>query len=227
MRHRARARSAVVVAVRGTSSVEDVITDSVAEPERLEPEWLPEGAAAAGAGAMFAHGGIKAAAESILAVRPPYGRPGAHARAARRRRQPADGATRRCRGSHARHAPGLCSLTGFAGFCCKGGRVHPSSRAALDGQCRASRPPTCDGRGRILRRAASCRRCWRATMASAGPGSCPPRRSPRSARPLPPPPPLPWRLARPLCWAERAAAGRARPAARPAAPPAAAAARRG
>ena len=45
--------------------------------------------------------------------------------------------------------------------------------------------------------------------------------------PLPPPPPLPWRLARPLCWAERAAAGRARPAARPAAPPAAAAARRG
>jgi len=45
--------------------------------------------------------------------------------------------------------------------------------------------------------------------------------------PLPPPPPLPWRLTRPLCWAERAAAGRARPAARPAAPPAAAAARRG
>ncbi len=80
MRHRARARSAVVVAVRGTSSVEDVITDSVAEPERLEPEWLPEGAAAAGAGAMFAHGGIKAAAESILAVRPPMAGP-AHMRA--------------------------------------------------------------------------------------------------------------------------------------------------
>lgn len=57
------------MAVRGTSSVEDVITDSVAEPERLPPEWLPEGGAEAGAGAMFAHSGIKAAAESILDVR--------------------------------------------------------------------------------------------------------------------------------------------------------------
>ena len=60
----------MVIAVRGTSSVEDVITDSVAEPERLGPMWLPEGGAEAGAGAMFAHGGIKAAAESILDVRP-------------------------------------------------------------------------------------------------------------------------------------------------------------
>lgn len=63
-------RRAVVIAVRGTSSVEDVITDSVAEPERLSSVWLPEGGAEAGAGAMFAHGGIKAAAESILDVRP-------------------------------------------------------------------------------------------------------------------------------------------------------------
>ena len=63
-------RRAVVIAVRGTSSVEDVITDSVAEPERLGSEWLPEGGAEADAGAMFAHGGIKAAAESILDVRP-------------------------------------------------------------------------------------------------------------------------------------------------------------
>ena len=60
----------MVIAVRGTSSVEDVITDSVAEPERLGSVWLPEGGAEAGAGAMFAHGGIKAAAESILDVRP-------------------------------------------------------------------------------------------------------------------------------------------------------------
>ena len=62
-------RRAVVIAVRGTSSVEDVITDSVAEPERLGSMWLPEGGAEAGAGAMFAHSGIKAAAESILDVR--------------------------------------------------------------------------------------------------------------------------------------------------------------
>ncbi|KAK9827307.1 hypothetical protein WJX81_002709 [Elliptochloris bilobata] len=60
------ATRAVVVAVRGTSSVEDVITDSVAEPERLGPAWLPEGGAEAGADAMFAHSGIKAAADSIL-----------------------------------------------------------------------------------------------------------------------------------------------------------------
>ena len=63
-------RRAVVIAVRGTSSVEDVITDSVAEPERLGAVWLPEGGAEAGGGAMFAHSGIKAAAESILDVRP-------------------------------------------------------------------------------------------------------------------------------------------------------------
>lgn len=63
---------AVVVAVRGTSSVEDVITDSVAEPERLPPEWLPKGGTEEGAGAMFAHSGIKAAAESILDVRWPW-----------------------------------------------------------------------------------------------------------------------------------------------------------
>lgn len=63
-------RRAVVIAVRGTSSVEDVITDSVAEPERLGSVWLPEGGAEAGAGAMFAHSGIKAAAESILDVWP-------------------------------------------------------------------------------------------------------------------------------------------------------------
>ncbi|EIE20387.1 alpha/beta-hydrolase [Coccomyxa subellipsoidea C-169] len=62
-----QARS-VVVALRGTTSVEDIITDSVAEPVRLEPDWLPgEIRARDGSGGhLYAHAGIKAAADAVL-----------------------------------------------------------------------------------------------------------------------------------------------------------------
>ncbi|BDA50747.1 Sn1-specific diacylglycerol lipase alpha [Coccomyxa sp. Obi] len=58
----------VVVALRGTTSVEDIITDSVAVPVRLDPEWLPEKLRAAdgSGGQLFAHAGIKAAADAVL-----------------------------------------------------------------------------------------------------------------------------------------------------------------
>ena len=66
-----RACRSVVVALRGTTSVEDIITDSVAVPVRLDPEWLPEKlrAADASGGQLFAHAGIKAAADAVLQAR--------------------------------------------------------------------------------------------------------------------------------------------------------------
>lgn len=59
-----------MVALRGTTSVEDIITDSVAEPVRLEPDWLPgEIKARDGSGGhLYAHAGIKAAAVAVLKV---------------------------------------------------------------------------------------------------------------------------------------------------------------
>jgi hypothetical protein len=58
----------VVVALRGTTSVEDIITDSVAEPVRLEEDWLPEEIRArdGSGGQLYAHAGIKAAADAVL-----------------------------------------------------------------------------------------------------------------------------------------------------------------
>lgn len=58
----------VVLALRGTTSVEDIITDSVAEPERLDPAWIskalrPQEDEAA---RLYAHAGIKAAADAVL-----------------------------------------------------------------------------------------------------------------------------------------------------------------
>ena len=60
----------VVVALRGTTSVEDIITDSVAEPEKLDPEWIPKCIRSEASGPLFAHAGIKAAADAVLKVRP-------------------------------------------------------------------------------------------------------------------------------------------------------------
>ena len=145
-----------MVAVRGTSSVEDVITDSVAEPERLPPEWLPEGGAEAGAGAMFAHSGIKAAAESILDVR------WAMLRSCCFRFPWALGALevpRNCVSVSSHH----CHVSA--------GRImhyviHYSVEACVGGECW----------GRTWRRAGCCRRCLQATTASASQASCPPRR---------------------------------------------------
>ncbi|KAL0046812.1 hypothetical protein WJX82_010501 [Trebouxia sp. C0006] len=60
----------VVVAVRGTATMEDVITDSVAAPDLLDrSEWLPESfkqQQAQTGERMYAHGGIVAAAAAIL-----------------------------------------------------------------------------------------------------------------------------------------------------------------
>ncbi|KAL3145874.1 hypothetical protein ABBQ38_015244 [Trebouxia sp. C0009 RCD-2024] len=61
----------VVLAVRGTATMEDVITDSVAAPDLLDrSEWLPESfkqQQAQTGERMYAHGGIVAAAAAILA----------------------------------------------------------------------------------------------------------------------------------------------------------------
>ncbi len=49
--------------------MEDIITDSVAEPVRLPEDWLPKKIRAAdssAAGQLFAHAGIKAAADAVL-----------------------------------------------------------------------------------------------------------------------------------------------------------------
>lgn len=62
------ARRSVVVALRGTTSVEDIITDSVAEPQRLDPEWVPKCIRSLAKGPLYAHAGIKAAADAILKV---------------------------------------------------------------------------------------------------------------------------------------------------------------
>ncbi len=50
--------------------MEDIITDSVAEPVRLEPDWLPEEIRArdGSGGHLYAHAGIKAAADAVLKV---------------------------------------------------------------------------------------------------------------------------------------------------------------
>ncbi|KAL0037858.1 hypothetical protein WJX79_002263 [Trebouxia sp. C0005] len=60
----------IVVAVRGTATMEDVITDSVAAPDLLDrSEWLPESfkqQQAQTGERMYAHGGIVAAAAAIL-----------------------------------------------------------------------------------------------------------------------------------------------------------------
>ncbi len=58
----------VVVALRGTTSVEDIITDSVAEPEKLDAEWIPKCIRNQASGPLFAHAGIKAAADAVLKV---------------------------------------------------------------------------------------------------------------------------------------------------------------
>ena len=57
-----------MVAIRGTWSMEDIITDSVAEAERLH-DWLPKSFREEQGGEadqMWAHGGIVAAAEAVL-----------------------------------------------------------------------------------------------------------------------------------------------------------------
>ncbi|KAK9823352.1 hypothetical protein WJX72_002122 [[Myrmecia] bisecta] len=59
----------VLLAIRGTATMEDVITDSVAEPEALTDDWLPEAFRAANKAAnerMYAHAGIVAASRAIL-----------------------------------------------------------------------------------------------------------------------------------------------------------------
>ena len=58
----------VVIALRGTTSVEDIITDSVAEPEKLDGEWVPKGIRDEAGGPLYAHTGIKAAADAVLKV---------------------------------------------------------------------------------------------------------------------------------------------------------------
>ena len=57
-----------MVALRGTTSVEDIITDSVAEPQRLDPEWIPKAIRDKANGPLYAHAGIKAAADAVLKV---------------------------------------------------------------------------------------------------------------------------------------------------------------
>ena len=70
----------MVLALRGTTSIEDVITDSVAVPERLQDDFVPKALRAAqggaSAGALYAHAGIRAAADAVLRVRMhgPYGK---------------------------------------------------------------------------------------------------------------------------------------------------------
>ena len=59
-----------MVALRGTTSVEDIITDSVAEPQKLDPEWIPKCIRNEASGPLFAHAGIKAAADAVLKVWP-------------------------------------------------------------------------------------------------------------------------------------------------------------
>ena len=56
------------MALRGTTSVEDIITDSVAEPEKLDPEWIPKCIRNQASGPLYAHAGIKAAADAVLKV---------------------------------------------------------------------------------------------------------------------------------------------------------------
>eukprot|EP00884_Botryococcus_braunii_P011575 jgi/Botrbrau1/20418/Bobra.0006s0072.2 len=60
----------VVVAIRGTYSLEDVITDSVAEPERLLGDWLPADLLTSSPEgdrtAFLVHSGILAAAKAVL-----------------------------------------------------------------------------------------------------------------------------------------------------------------
>ncbi len=56
------------MALRGTTSVEDIITDSVAEPEKLDPEWIPKCIRNQASGPLYAHAGIKAAADAVLEV---------------------------------------------------------------------------------------------------------------------------------------------------------------
>jgi hypothetical protein len=58
----------VVLALRGTSTVEDIITDSVAEPEKLDAEWVPKEMRPDQDEPMYAHAGIKAAADAVLKV---------------------------------------------------------------------------------------------------------------------------------------------------------------
>ena len=61
-----------MVALRGTASVEDLITDSVADPVPVA-RWVPEAFAAQHAAVaqhFHAHAGIMGAAEAVLAVRP-------------------------------------------------------------------------------------------------------------------------------------------------------------
>ena len=59
-----------MVAVRGTATMEDVVTDAVAEPVLLDrSEWLPSGTKeqqSQTGESMYAHGGIVAAAAAIL-----------------------------------------------------------------------------------------------------------------------------------------------------------------
>ena len=57
-----------MIALRGTTSVEDIITDSVAEPEKLDGEWVPKGIRDEAGGPLYAHAGIKAAADAVLKV---------------------------------------------------------------------------------------------------------------------------------------------------------------
>ncbi len=63
-----------MLALRGTTTVEDIITDSVAEPERLDPAWIAKGLRPDQdeAGALYAHAGIKAAADAVLKVVPQF-----------------------------------------------------------------------------------------------------------------------------------------------------------
>ena len=49
--------------------MEDIITDSVAEPERLDSEWIPKCIRDEANGPLYAHAGIKAAADAVLKVR--------------------------------------------------------------------------------------------------------------------------------------------------------------
>ncbi len=62
-----------MLALRGTTSIEDVITDSVAVPERLADDFVPkalrEAQSGASAGPLYAHAGIRAAADAVLRVR--------------------------------------------------------------------------------------------------------------------------------------------------------------
>ncbi|KAK9821582.1 hypothetical protein WJX81_008445 [Elliptochloris bilobata] len=62
-----RKRRAVVVAIRGTSSLADLVTDAVVHPEAID-DWLPEGRDQnkGVAGRAYGHAGIVAAASALL-----------------------------------------------------------------------------------------------------------------------------------------------------------------